>query len=136
MANVGDIVSIEDGSKWVVMGFLGNAHGTHDARLARKDTNALQSPGRIVVKQKDEAGLTVIQEPDFTVGERVTVNDLPGSFQRIEGINAIVLRDAYGQPLKRDVEGPVPVAHPTKIQVDAGESSVSLALLVLENRKF
>jgi hypothetical protein len=136
MAQVGDIVSVEDGTKWVVLGFLGNAHGTHDARLARRDPDADQSPGRIVTRLKDEAGLTVIQEPDFTEGERVTVNDLPGSFQRIEGINAIVSRDAYGQPLKRDVDGPVPVANPIKIQIEAGESSISLALLVLENRSF
>jgi hypothetical protein len=136
MASVGDIVAIEDGSKWVVMGFLGNAHGTHDARLARRDPEADQSPGRIITRQKDEAGLTLVQEPDFTVGERVTVNDLPGSFLRIEGINAVILRDPFGQPLKRDVDGPMPVAHPTKIQIEAGESSISLALLVLENRKF
>jgi hypothetical protein len=134
MASVGDIVSVENGTKWVVVGFFGNAHGGLDARLARKDSKADQSPGKIVTLLKDEIGVMVVQTPDFTEGERVEIQGMKGAFQRIEGINAVVLMDAYGWPMKADLKKEV--VEPTKIQIDAGVSNVPLWQLVLENRDF
>ncbi|TGQ08706.1 MULTISPECIES: hypothetical protein [unclassified Mesorhizobium] len=119
MAREGDIVVTESGLKWVVLELIGNAHGGQDARLIRKSDDS-RSTGLL----KDAAGLTVVESEPFQEGDRVTVNGLAGSYLETQNGFARVLLDARTMTTETGLS----------IGLDAAIASMSIALLVLENR--
>ncbi|MDX8537850.1 hypothetical protein RFM23_09470 [Mesorhizobium abyssinicae] len=119
MAREGDIVQTESGLKWVVLELIGNAHGGQDARLIRKSDDS-RSTGLL----KDAAGLTIVESPSFQEGDRVTVNGLAGSYLDTQNGFARVLLDARTMTTQSGLS----------IALDAAIASMSIGLLVLENR--
>ncbi|TIX17241.1 MAG: hypothetical protein E5V41_11475 [Mesorhizobium sp.] len=119
MAREGDIVQTESGLKWVVLELIGNAHGGQDARLIRKSDDS-RSTGLL----KDAAGLAIVESPSFQEGDRVTVNGLAGSYLDTQNGFARVLLDARTMTTQSGLS----------IALEAAIASMSIGLLVLENR--
>lgn len=119
MAQLGDIVMVESGVKYVVVDLVGGPNGARVARLLRRKSN-----GDTVSFTKDEAGLSVVASNPFQMGDSVTVNGLRGDYLGTENGIARVLLAERSHPLKGG-------GH---ITLDAAVARISHALLVLENR--
>ncbi|RUX73895.1 hypothetical protein EN925_15065 [Mesorhizobium sp. M7A.F.Ca.US.006.04.2.1] len=120
MAQLGDIVTVESGLKWVVLELIGNAGGTQDARLIRPSGD-----GRNTGLLKGASGLTVTASPSFQPGDPVTVNGLKGSYLGTEdGVAHVLLAPRQMQTKSGAFIG-----------LDASVARMNIALLVIENRK-
>lgn len=122
MAEIGDIVRVETGLRYVIAAFLGGPNGPL-ARLVRRKSN-----GTTVSFVRAEADLIVAESPHFTIGESV----------RVRGERGVVV----GGQTER---GPVLVRFPAmvkaltsapdiKIQSEPDVAAVPIWLLVLENK--
>lgn len=118
---VGDIVMLGTGLRYCVLGFVGNPSGSQDAKLIRKNSN-----GTFTGFQKGaEFLIPAVTPPAFQSGEEVRVDGLPGSFMSLDGDVARVML----APRRRQLSSG------GFVEIAAGVARVSLALLVLENRK-
>lgn len=119
---VGDIVVAGSGLRWCILGFVGNPSGGQDAKLIRKN-----SDGTYTGVQKDAEMLIAVESPVFEIGEPVTINGLKGVFQSIEREDHVA-RIMLAPRSKQLASGGF-------VEIQAGVSRASFALLVLENRK-
>lgn len=119
-AQVGDIVALGSGLKYVVQGFIGNPTGSRDAKLIRRNAD-----GSFTGFQKGADALIPIETPTFESGEHVTVDGLPGAFMSYDGDDVRVMLAQRSRPLRNG----------GSIEIEAAVCRVPRAKLVLENRR-
>jgi hypothetical protein len=122
-AQVGDIVTLETGLRYVVLEFVGNPSGGRDAKLLRKNSN-----GTFTGFQKNVDFLIPVETPSFQPGEAVTVDGFPGQFMSLEA-ESHVARIMLA-PRRRQLGNGTAFVH-----IEASVARANLGWFVLENRK-
>ncbi|MER8780343.1 hypothetical protein NKH93_06725 [Mesorhizobium sp. M0954] len=116
---VGDIIVSGSGLRWCVLGFVGNASGTQDAKLIRKN-----SEGAFTGLQKDAEMLIPVETPVFESGDAVTIDGFKGTYMSRDGDVARIMLE----PRRRQLSSG------GFVQIEAGVARASFALLVVQNR--